>query len=244
MRGALGAVEPLDVPQTPSDLALLELLLGHLLLLLGAELHLAVVLGAAVDGAANGAAARRGCVQAAGQRAAGPAVVEPVERDGGVPAVGHPSVVDVPLLGRERADELLVMGDHDHAALEVADRDGETAERVTVQEVGGLVQHEEMRVVPHGTGDDDLDLLTTRERADLVVVGDLGIQSQVFKVLADDGRLQLAVAETLAGSLVVVELLDQLVKAQLQKGFARDVGIVLGEEAAPFAVAWLAGGKR
>jgi len=92
-----------------------------------------------------------------------------------------------------------------------------------------------MGVVPHGTGDDDLDLLTTGQRADLVVVGDFGIETKILKVLADDGRLELTVSETLARSLMVVELLDELGIAKLEEGLARDVRVVLGEEALPFS---------
>jgi len=93
-----------------------------------------------------------------------------------------------------------------------------------------------MRVVPHGTGNDHLDLLTTRQRADLVVVGDLRVEAEVIKVLADDRRLQLTVAETLTRRLVVVKLLYELVEAELDKSLARDLVVVLGQEVAPFAV--------
>lgn len=58
------------------------------------------------------------------------------------------SGVDVPLLGAERADEFLVVGDHDYAAAPVADGDGEAAEGVAVEEVGGFVEDEEVGVVP------------------------------------------------------------------------------------------------
>jgi hypothetical protein len=67
------------------------------------------------------------------------------------------------------------------------------------------------------------------------VVGDVGVQTQVLEVLRDDLGLQLAVAETFAGGFVVVEFLDELVETKLEEGLARDLGVVLGEEAAPFA---------
>lgn len=68
------------------------------------------------------------------------------------------------------------------------------------------------------------------------MVGDVRVETQVLEVLGDDGGLQLAVAETLAGRLVVVELLDELVEAELEEGLAGDVGVVLGEEPTPFTV--------
>jgi hypothetical protein len=92
-----------------------------------------------------------------------------------------------------------------------------------------------MRVVPHGTGNDDLDLLAARQRANLVVVGDVGVEAEILKVLGDDRGLQLAVAETLAGSLVVVEFLDELGEAKAEEGLARDERVELGEGVAPFA---------
>lgn len=101
----LGAVEPLNVPQPTSDLALLELLLGDLLLLLGLELHVTVVLGTRVDSRRDGRGGR-----SAGDAGSGATVLESVERDGRVAALGHPAIVDVPLLGAQSAHKLLVMG--------------------------------------------------------------------------------------------------------------------------------------
>ena len=106
---------------------------------------------------------------------------------GRVGALRDAPLVDVPLLRAQGADELLVVRDEDDAALELADGDGQAAQRVAVQEVGRLVQHQQMRVVPHGAGNDHLDLLPAREGADFVVVGDFRVQPQVFKVLGDDG---------------------------------------------------------
>ncbi|GKT42818.1 uncharacterized protein ColSpa_03000 [Colletotrichum spaethianum] len=188
-----------------------------------------------VDGAVGDAVgnAGHGC---GGDGAAGrAAVLKRAEVDGGVAAEGDAAIVDVPLLGAQRADELLVMGNEDDTTLELANGDGETAEGVTVQEVSRLVEHQQMGVVPHGTGDDNLDLLTTRQRANLVVVGNLGVEAEVLKVLGDDSGLELTVTETLARRLVVVELLDELGETPLNHGLAGDLGVVLGEVATPFA---------
>lgn len=107
--------------------------------------------------------------------------------------VCYPAVNNVPLLRGQGADELLVVRNHDHAALELADGDGQTAKTVAVQEVSRFVEHEEMGVVPHGASDDDLDFLTAGQRTNLVMVSDLRVETKILKVLADDGRLQLAV---------------------------------------------------
>lgn len=236
---ALGAVEPVDVAEAATDLALLELLLGDLLLLLGLELHLRVVLDARVDSAADDRV-DGGADGGAGDAAAGSAVLEAVEADGGVALQGDAAIGDVPLLGAKGADELLVMGDEDDAALELADGDGKATKRVTIQEIGRLVEHQEMGVVPHGTGDDDLDLLATGQGADLVVVGNLGVKTEILEVLGDDGGLELTVTQTFTRGLVVVEFLDQLAEAELEKGLARNLAVVLGQQATPFAVFLLA----
>lgn len=236
MGSTLGAVEPVDVTETTTDLTLLELLLGHLLLLLGLELHVRVVLNATVDGTADDRVG--GCADGgAGNGAARSAVLKAIEADGGITALSHTAVIDVPLLRAQGANELFVVRNEDNTTLEVADGDGETTKGVTIQEVGRLVKHQKMGVVPHGTSDDDLDLLSTRQRADLVVVGNLGVETKILKVLGDDLGLELTVTKTLTRRLVIIKLLDELVKAQLNQGLARDLGVVLGQKITPFTVA-------
>lgn len=228
---ALWTIQPLDVAKTSPDLALFDFLLGHFFLLLGLEPHFRVVFDAGIDGAADD-----GAGGGAGDAASGAGVLEAVQGDGGGAAVGDAAVVDEPLLGAEGADELFVVGDEDDAAFELADGHGETAQGVAVQEIGRFVEDEQVGVVPHGAGNHHLYLLSAREGADFVVVGDFGVQAEVLKVLGDDRGLELTVPETLAGGLVVVEFLDELVEAELDEGLARDLGVVLGEEVSPFSV--------
>ena len=231
MRRPLGAIQPLDVPQPATDLLLLELLLRQPFALAARlELHVHPVLGLGVDRAAGDAGGR-----AADGAAAGPAVLEAVGAHGEVALVRDAAVGDVPLLWAERADELLVVGDHHDAAAVVADGDGEPAERVAVQVVGRLVEHEQVRVVPHRAREHHLDLLPARQARDLVVVGDLRVEADVFEVLRNDFGRELAEAEALAGGFVVVELLDELGEAEVEEGFARYLGVVLGEEVDPLS---------
>lgn len=222
-----------------ADILLLDLLLGLLgLLLLGAKLErlLAVRVDGARDSRRRGGAGHgpRGGVEPRGHSGRGARVLKRGEVDACGALVGDAAVADVPLLGSEGADEFFIVGNHDDAALEVADGDGQTAEGVAVQKVGGLVEDEQVRVVPHGAGDDDFDLLTTRQRADFVVVGDFGIQAEVEEVLGNDLGLQDTVAETLAGGLVVVKLLDKLGVAEIDQGLATHHAVVLGEPTDPF----------
>jgi len=229
---ALRAVEPLDVPQSPPDLSLLEVLLGQPLLLPGAELELSIVLSTAGHGTADDGTG--GGAGDATARTAG--VLEAIEADGSVATLGDTAIVDEPLLGAQGTDELFVVRNEDYTTLEVADSDCETTEGVTIQEVSRLVKYKQMRVVPHGASDDDLDLLTSGEGANLIVVGNLGVKTEILEVLGDDSGLELTVTETLARSFVIVELLDKLVKAELDKSLTGDLSVVLGKHVAPFTV--------
>lgn len=234
--------QPLNVSQASADLSVLEILLGHLLLLAGAESHISRILGAAVGGARGGAGDDAACHggDGAGDAAAGAGILEAIGGDGEVTLVGDASISDVPLLGAERANKLLVMGNHDDTTLVVADSNSETTEGVTVQEIGRLVEDEEMGVIPHGACEDDLDLLAAGEAGDLVVVCDFGVETQVFEVLGDDFGGELAEAEAFAGGFVVVEFLDELAEAAVDEGFAGDLGVVLGEHELPFTGSLLA----
>ena len=148
--------------------------------------------------------------------------------DGKMTFVSDAAISHMPLLGAERADEFFVMGDHDHAALVVANGNGQTTQGVTVQEVGRFVQDKKMRVVPHGTGQHNLDFLSTGETGDFVVVGDFGIEANILKVLGDDFGLEDTVTETFARSFVIVEFLDELREAPFQKCLAGDMAVELG----------------
>ncbi|KAI6775695.1 hypothetical protein HG530_002453 [Fusarium avenaceum] len=219
VRGTLRTVEPLDVTESATDLTLLDLLLGHLLLLLGLELHILIVLHATVVSAVVSAAHSRaggGAVDATARTA----VLEAVKADSGVTAKGNTAVAD------------------DNTTLEFANSDGKTTERVSVQEVSRLVKNQKMGVVPHGSGNDDLDLLTTRKRADLVVVCNLRVESEILKMLGNDLGLKLTVTETLSRSLVIIEFLDKLVKSKRCKSLTRDHGVVLGKETTPLTIGY------
>jgi len=231
VRSALGAVEPLDVAKPATDFTLLELLLGHLLLLSGPELHIPVVLNTTIDSAAHDGA---GC--SAVDAAAWAAILKTVEADSSVALQGNPAIINVPLLRAQGTDKLFVVRNQDNTTLEVTDGNSKTTEGVSVQEVSRLVEHKKMGVVPHGSGNDNLDLLSTGKRANLVVVGDLRVKTKILEVLRDNLRLKLAVTETLSRSFVVIELLNEFVETKLGKSFTRNHGVVLRQKATPFTI--------
>mmetsp|Transcript_7099 Transcript_7099/g.18395 ORF Transcript_7099/g.18395 Transcript_7099/m.18395 type:complete len:251 (-) Transcript_7099:2683-3435(-) len=98
---------------------------------------------------------------------------------------GALAVDDRPHLGAKGRVELALVRDDDDAAGVVLDGGGERAERVAVEEVGRLVEDGHVRLHPHACGEDDLDLLAARERRDLGVGAELGLEVEVVEVLLD-----------------------------------------------------------
>ena len=70
-----------------------------------------------------------------------------------------------------------------------------------------------MRVVPHGAGKHDFNLLPPGQAANLGVVGNVRVEAEVSEVLCNDRRFKMAVAEAFSRGFVVVELLDELEEA-------------------------------
>jgi len=154
LRRTLRRVQPLDMSQLPTHLALLLLRTSHLLLLLGLELERSVLCvrdlgtwqggrGRCVAGGAD-VAAGHGAAADAGAQAWSTwcAVLEAVERDGKLRFRCQATGVDVPLFWAQGADEFFVVGNHDDTTLIFADGDGKTSNGVTVQKVGWFVEDE------------------------------------------------------------------------------------------------------
>jgi len=140
--------------EASADLPILQLGTSQLLLLSGTELHGRIVgvglhgragwgVARSADGAAGNGAGNAGVEP----RSARVAVFESVKADSEMTLGSETTGVDVPLLWAEGTDELFVVGDHDNTTLVVANGHGKTTDGVTVQEVGGLVEDEKMRVV-------------------------------------------------------------------------------------------------
>eukprot|EP00050_Salpingoeca_kvevrii_P005674 m.285049 g.285049 ORF g.285049 m.285049 type:complete len:376 (-) comp11283_c0_seq1:2481-3608(-) len=121
-------------------------------------------------------------------------LLELLELDGSLEGSLHPlgiaaavaaTVLNNPRLGAQGRAELVVVGDHDDAALVLADGLGKGTERLAVEVVGGLVENENLGLVPHGSANDDLDLLTTREGSHAVVGAKLAVETDILEVLLD-----------------------------------------------------------
>ena len=71
------------------------------------------------------------------------------------------SGVHDPGLGAELGAELVVVGDDDDSSSEALDGSGEGSEGFAVEVVGRLIEDDDVGLVPHGSGEDDLDLLSS-----------------------------------------------------------------------------------
>jgi len=142
------------MPETSADLSLLHLSTSQLLLLPGTELH-GRIIGVGLHGRA-GRGVACGADIAAGDGtgntgvesgSARSAVLESVKGDSEMSLGREATSVDVPLLWTESTDEFFVVGNHNDTTFVVANGHSETTNGVTVQEIGRLVENEEMGVV-------------------------------------------------------------------------------------------------
>merc|ERR1719163_146415 len=79
------------------------------------------------------------------------------------------SALHDPFLCGDAVAELLVVADDQDATLVILDRQDEGAEALAVEVVGGLVEDEDVGVLPHGRGEDNLHLHATAQLIDLRV---------------------------------------------------------------------------
>merc|ERR1719460_2529552 len=114
-----------------------------------------------------------------------------------------------PLLRRDRTAELLVVGDDDHAALELLDGLGQSTQTVTVQVVRRLIKDHEVRILPHARAENDLDLLTARQTLDGRVASLFLIEAEIQQMLLYTLARQHLALEPGSHGLLLVLTLDQ-----------------------------------
>ena len=119
-------------------------------------------------------------------------------------------------------EEVAVVGDHQQAAGVAGEEGGDPLDGVGVEMVGGLVQHQDVRLRHERTGERDTALLATGELADLSVVGragelvergpDAGVE--IPAVLMDDLLLEFLVAPGVSGEgFVLVDEIQDMASA-------------------------------
>ena len=104
---------------------------------------------------------------------------------------------------------------------------GEGTEGVAIEVVSGLVEHDDVRVVPHGGSENHLHLLATRQAADARVGREFGLEAELLEVLLDVDGSEGTLVETLACSLLVVEDLQELLQSHVLKLLAGHPGVIL-----------------
>jgi hypothetical protein len=83
------------------------------------------------------------------------------------------------------------VGDDEDTSLEGLEGGDEGSERLAVEVVGRLVEDDDVGTTPGSGGENDLDLLSSRETTHGVVGGELGLETEVGEVslnlLTDEG---------------------------------------------------------
>ena len=88
-------------------------------------------------------------------------------------------------IGGEETAELVVVRDHDNTTVEDLDGTGKGAEGFAIQVVRGLIEDEDVRLIPHSSGEHNLDLLSSREGRHPVMRAELLVEANVLQMLLD-----------------------------------------------------------
>lgn len=91
--------------------------------------------------------------------------------------------------------------------------------------------NQNLRVVPQRGRDNDLDLLSTRQTLNFIVLGDITVETDILQVLSDEVCGVVTRTGTFSGRLHVIELTQKLAEAELQQFFSADPGVVSVVEA-------------
>jgi hypothetical protein len=143
------------------------------------------------------------------------------------------AVAKNPLLSAQGFSELCVVRHHDDTATICLDGLGEGTERVTVEVVSGLIENHNVGVVPHGSTEDYLHLLSSRETTDTRVGGEFGLETQFLEVLLDIDGSQGALVESLTGCLLVIIDLEELLESHVLELLTCEPGVVFPRLALP-----------
>merc|ERR1740120_362620 len=137
------------------------------------------------------------------------------------------ALVHDPLLRGHTIAELLVVGDDEHAPLVVLDGQHQGAQALTVQVIRGLIQDQNVRVLPHRCGQHDLHLHASAQLVDLRVAGGLGVHAEVTKVLLHTWLRQLLRHQASHGRLTLILALNELLVAHLDQDLLLDPAVAL-----------------
>mmetsp|Transcript_108344 Transcript_108344/g.271561 ORF Transcript_108344/g.271561 Transcript_108344/m.271561 type:complete len:696 (+) Transcript_108344:201-2288(+) len=132
-----------------------------------------------------------------------------------------------PLLRGDAIAEFLVVRDDQDTALVVLDGQDQGPEPLAIEIVGGLIQDQDVRVLPHGGRQDHLHLHAAAQLIDLRVARRLWVHSKVAKVLLHARLGQLLRHEAGHGCLALVLTLHKLQVAHLDQDVLLHPGVGL-----------------
>ena len=128
-----------------------------------------------------------------------------------------------PSLGAKLLAELVVVRNNNNTTVEGLNGTGKGAEGLAIEVVGGLIKDEDMRLVPHGSGKDDLNLLSSRKGGHTVVSTELTVKTAILKVLLDILGGKRTDVETGTLSDLEIDGLHGLVPTHLLESLGRKV---------------------
>ncbi|DBA00724.1 TPA: hypothetical protein N0F65_001195, partial [Lagenidium giganteum] len=146
---------------------------------------------------------------------------------------GELTVVHEPFLLGQGIRELVVMRNHDDTTLELLYGGRKSTERVAIQVVRRFIEHQDVRVQPHGGSQDDLHLLTTRKTTHARVGTEFSAKAEVVQVLLDGDGSHWASLQVGAGSFAIIGNLEQLVPAPLLELLTRNPRVLVNWELVP-----------
>src|ERR1035437_997845 len=73
------------------------------------------------------------------------------------------AVVEVPDAGGDFVDQIVIVGDQDHRALVLLEREVEGVDGLEIEMIGGLVEHQEVGLLEHQAAEDEAGSSSTRK---------------------------------------------------------------------------------
>merc|ERR1712226_1056080 len=119
------------------------------------------------------------------------------------------------------------MGNDNDTAFVLVDGLGQGTETVTIEVIGRFIEDDQMRILPHRGGGNDLDLLTTGEGLDESVASLFGLDTEILQVLLDGFGSQRLGHETGGLSFLLILALNHLEVTHSKKSVTVDPSGVL-----------------
>ena len=148
---------------------------------------------------------------------------------------------NVPRFFLQRIGEFAVVRDEKNATVVFLDGARERAEGVAIQIVGRFVHDDDVRLLPHGGTEHELNLLATGKTLDAVVGTEFGIQTKVDQVLLDVRLRERARVQARASGFALVNAVEVLGETILFELFALHPRVGVHGETLPLALVLVLG---